>query len=472
MGRVIKVVSVDRAGAVEELASKQLPEDPYVGVSGYGQAIKVPPYSLEQLVFLAESHPVHSSALEQKVQDIVGGGPSWEAKVEGESDEEQLRRLQNWWDSLFETYTPLEVLQAVWLDYETLGWGIMEVARDSKGRVGRLYHVPGHTVRALADGKRFVQMRQGRLVYFKAWGVEEEYYASSGRLSSGPLPPDKRANELLIFKRPSRRSTYYGIPSYVSAIGWLALSLAARDYNIYFFENHREPRHMFVIEGLEEATSDFLESLEQALRVQHKEPHRNLIVALSGEAKVNVHSLGLQQNDMHFSRLIERVDDEILMAHRIPPDRLGFAKRGFLGGSVAASLNRIYKESVVTKGQAVLESRLNRFIEREFGEEPQWRMVFEEPDIRDETTDADIVVELLKVNVLTLNEARHRLGYPSRDEFGDLTLAEYLTKYGLEAKALFPAAHDGRSSRGLDEIIERLDEIEELLLSSDGHLSQ
>src|SRR6266702_2294938 len=74
-GRVLKVLYIDNIGnPVGEWHSEQLPENPF---SGQMQGLQEPPYRMEQLVFLAEQHPVHSAALEQKTADICGKGWEW-----------------------------------------------------------------------------------------------------------------------------------------------------------------------------------------------------------------------------------------------------------------------------------------------------------------------------------------------------------------------------------------------------------
>lgn len=470
MGRILKLVGFGPEGQRRgemEIKSQQLTEDPFTTLTGYGETLRIPPYSLEQLVFLAEAHPVHAAALEQKASDIVAGGPIFipASEVE-EADQAQLRAVSKWWEGLFEDFTPIEVLQALQLDYETTGWGILEVARDAQGRVGRLFHIPAHTMRAHADGIRFAQIRQGRQVWFKRWGREGTFRATSGQRAGDDLPPEKRANEVLVFRKPSRRSTWYGIPVYISAVGWILLATTSRDYNILFFENAREPRHIFFLMGLDEDVEETLEDLEQQLRTQHKDPHRNLLLPLTGDAKVEMHRLALQQNDMHFTRLLERTDEEIFIAHRMPPDRVGVVKRGFLGGSVANVMNRIYKDSVVARGQDVLEDRLNRFLLKEYPKatgdaDLQWRMDFEDLDIADEAADTDIVVAQVKNSILTLNEGRQRLGLPARSEFGDRTLAEYLAALGV-APGPEAVRQDGNRPLG-QEILARLESLDELI---------
>lgn len=466
-----------------ENLSKQLPEDPFSGITGYGGAIRMPVYSFEQLVLLAEAHPVHGAALEQKTLDIVSGGP-YLIPEDDEASEEQRDEILGWLESLTDDQTLAEVLTIAELDHQTLGWGALEASRDPQDKVRKLFHVPGHTLRAHQDKLRVVQTRQGRFAWFKRWGVDPEgelkLLVATGRKAPEGTSLDKVANELLMFVQPSRRSAWYGVPNYVSALGHIALAVAARDYNIKFFQNSREPKMIYIVEGLDPAKMEtMMDELQLTLRTQHKEPHRDLLLPLSGSGKLRLERVTAIQNDLHFTKLMEVTERDILIAHRVPPDRIGSVVRGVLGGNVAANINRIYKDAVVTPGQAVLLHRLNRFLKAEYARfadiEPEavrWRLALRNLDLSDEMLDTNIVTSKVKHNLLTLNEGREALGLERREEFGDQTLSEYLFQFG---GAAMQASIDGLSApaaggaRALAAVVERMDEldaqIEELLVT-------
>lgn len=296
--------SLDPYGlAPKEFPSKQLLEDPFANVIGYGTTVRQPPYSMEQMVILAEAHPIHAACIEQKVADIVASGPVFVPREEGQdsgANADEKKEMEEWWEALSEDLTSLEIVNAIWSDYETVGWGCMEIARDKVGEVRRIYHVPAHTVRAHVSGRLFVQIRQGRTVVFKAYGEEGDWYSTSVRRAPKGTDPDRLANELLVFRKPSRRSTWYGIPVYISAIGNITLAIAARDFNVLFFSNNREPRNLIILTGMAEDVDEVASSLTQQLAEQHKEPFHNMILPIEGDAKVQVERMMLQQNDMHF----------------------------------------------------------------------------------------------------------------------------------------------------------------------------
>ncbi len=416
-GRVMKVIYTDDKGnAVGEWSSNAMPEDQFGAVNIAG--LQEPPYSLEQLVYLAETHPVHSAAIEQKTVDVCGTGWDWEPIDEDQDADPELRaQIIEWFESLAPDDEDMaEVISAVWDDVETTGWGLAEIVRDPQGIARRIYHVPGHTVRAHRDGYRLVQMRGTGRVWFRRWGAADingkriEVDAKTGSKTKISTP----ANDLFVVKKRSRRSSWYGIPGYISGIGYLTLALAARDDNLLYFQNRREPRWAIVLTNLDN-DPQIEEDIRRAFTVDLKQPHRNIILPITGDGKVEFTQLsGKQPVDGTFDKLAERADKAILIAHRIPGERLANTQIGNLGGNLAADVNRIYKEGVVSPSQELYDSRLNKLIKEEytlaFGEEPTLQIKLDDLDIDTERSDADLALLLFHGDMLTLGEARHKLG--------------------------------------------------------------
>jgi PBSX family phage portal protein len=434
-GTVMKVLFMDDAGnPVGEWASSQLPEDPFNSQNISG--LKEPPFSLPQLVYLAETHPVHSAALEQKTADICGQGWEWQAEDEDNADQKQRDDLEAWFNSLAPDEMDMkEVIEAAWLDVETTGWGLLELARDPQGVVRRIYQVPGHTVRAHKDGFRLCQIREDRKIWFSRWGspwvdgakVEVDMKTGSKTKITEP------GNDLFVIKKPSRRSTWYGIPGYVSSIGWITLALAARDDNLMFFANRREPRWAIILTNLNE-DAGIEEELRNAFTVDLRQPYRNIIVPIHGPGDVHFEKLGDSKQDGSFEKLSERADKAIMISHRVPAERLANASIGPLGGTATIEASKIYKEGVVAPGQELLQTRLNKLIDVEFpisqagglkpaaqkrklrkdagqpeDELPQWNLVMDDLDLSSDREDLDQVVIAFHGNLINLREARHKL---------------------------------------------------------------
>jgi len=423
-GRVLKVLYLDEQGkSVGEYASTQLPENPWEGVNA--KSLIEPPFPMAQLTFLAEMHPVHSSALEQKTADVCGKGWTWEAEDPDVADEDARDALEDWLQSLAPDEIDMrELIQTAWLDVETVGWGLLECAREPGGKLARLYHVPAHTVKAHKNGFALCQARDNRAMWFRRWGATDaagkrvEVNMKTGSITN--VPDDLKANDLFVIKKPSRRSTWYGIPGYISAVGWITLALAARDDNLYFFNNRREPRWAIILTGMSDDTV-IEEDLRRAFTVDMKQPYRNVMVPVAGkDAKVQFEKLSDTAKDGSFEKLSERADKAIMIAHRVPAERLANSSVGALGGNIASEANRVYKEGVIAEAQEILNSRLRRFIAIEYGratevevkpgDKSQWLIKMDDLDIRSDREDMDQALMLFHGDMITLREARHRLG--------------------------------------------------------------
>lgn len=435
LGRVTKVLFLDEKGeAVGEYASSQIQENPWAGQMSAG--LVEPPFRLEQLVYLAELHPVHSSALEQKMLDMCGKGWEWSPRDEEDPDEDWRDEIDEWFESLApDDFDMREVIQQVVLDIETTGWGTIEVVRNGQGMVERLYHVPAHTVRAHRDGWRLAQVRDNRKVWFRRWGAPLKngkavmVDATTGAVTV-QKQPDDMANDLLVIRKPSRRSSWYGIPSYVSSIGWITLSLAARDDNLFFFSNRREPRWAIILSNLAD-DPQIQEDLRRAFVVDLRQPYRNLMIPITGPGKIEFQKLTDQSAmDGSFADLDERANHQIMVAHRTPAERIANATVGPLGGNIAADANRIYKEAVVMPGQELINARINRFLEVEYPlanpdatEQPDpddssgnltrvrlpWKFELDDLDLGTEREELDLAVIAFHSDLVTLREARARL---------------------------------------------------------------
>lgn len=432
------------------IASQQLPEDDFRSL--YGADIQEPPFALEQLVFLAEQHPVHNACLDQSALDVVGKGWMWKNTNDDENTDER-DKLEEWFTSLIDERrdeTIHEILLTTWNDKRTVGHGVIELARgpargNKPGPIKYMYPMPAHTVRFGREGVRVVQIRQGKRVWFKRWMPNDLRVVGA---HNGVIYKDrasaprglKIANEVLVLKSPARRSTWYGIPSYISALGWITLSISARDDNLLYFDNRREPRWAIILTNLDD--DPMLEDdLRDAFRVDLKQPHRNIIVPIEGPGNIEFKQLtDLSKNDMSFDKLQSRSQDWILVSHKMPADRIGLTRVGVLGGNQTLDSNRVYKEVVVQTDQAVLAARMNRFIKFEGPvSNPTWEWYPNPLDMTEEKDTSDMALAQFQGGVISLNECRRRIGEPELPE-DDPRGEMYVTELAALAAAQQQAA--------------------------------
>ena len=423
-----------------ELKSKQK-EDPFLEYFSYGDQIRRPPYPFEQLIAMAEIHPIHYAAINQKVCDVISKG--FDLSPNEGAEPLQYRSILNWWEGLFDEHDSIEVLQAMWEDFETIGWGTLELTRDSKGRIGRIYYIPAHTLRVCKDENLLVQIKAGSVVYFRRWTPtshldEKRYLVKNGEEAPERTPEDELCSEILIINRLCRWSLHYGVPGYVSGIAAVTQAVAIRDYNILLFDNYREPRHLIFISGPDIDSEQISEELNQIWEDQlSKNPLSNIIMAIGSQAQVTIEPLSPPNEENLMVQLMNSIDRQILIAHRMPPERLGISAEGFFG-SHTPEQNQIYRTSVVRNSQALLESRLTKFINAEYplysatedkenstGEEVTYRVNFGDLEILDKEMDRSAILDLVQAEMIPLNAAKRKMSEPEVPRMGDMTLLEW-----------------------------------------------
>lgn len=422
MGRVTKVVLLDKSKEpIAAATTQQEVEDAF----SYTQGVQEPPYKLEQLLDLAERHPTHAAAIDQKSSDVAGTGWEW-VKDTDDADEVQKDELDKWFRSLADPdgdQTIAEILESAWNDVETFGQGFIEVGRDGNGVARTLFSMPGQTMRFHKDGVRVVQQKAGSGVTKRVWfrryspGSGDVTVAKTGgRLLKAKGDADDLGNDVIVLRRSSRRSSLYGVPTYVAAIGWVHLALAARDDNIQFFQNRREPRWAIVLQNIYDEDGSLEEALKQAFSTSLASPHRNVFIPIEGDGKVEFKQMSSDVKDMSFEKLQERADAFVLTSHKMPPERLGFGRVGPLGGNATFAASEIYKEAVVVPAQNLLANRLTRFVKAEFAkahdmkvEDIKWSWRPKELDLTTEAEDVGTVVAAFQGNLITLNEARAKM---------------------------------------------------------------
>ncbi|MEK7016797.1 phage portal protein [Bacillus sp. FSL R9-9410] len=418
----VKVFSINKAAddpKNKEDNSKQMAVDPFAQIYGDKGLIK-PPYDMKVLLDIKESNPIHSACISAKVDDIAGVGfdfaPFEEVK---EASQEQYKRLKEFMRNCNPEMTSSEILRAVWEDYETVGWGVIEVVRDKKGESPvELYHIPGHTVRAHKDKIRFAQIVNNKERWFKKFGYTDDYHLADGRpLGAEDIAENgtEKAGEVIVIRKFGSRSSYYGIPNYVSSIGSIVGSQAVRDYNINFFTGKTIPDSILFLEGVDEIDSGTENELKVFFSAETKGEHHKLaVVPVPPGAKARLEKISPDVKEGSFRLYKQDSAMEICVAHRVPPYRIGWAMTGSLGQTTAKEMNEMYKRSIIEPGQEILEHRLNNQLFRVFAEilgGLDWHFKLNEIDTDDREADMQYAAGGYEKRILTRNESRKVVGY-------------------------------------------------------------
>jgi len=425
-------------------ASRQI-RDPFESLYAAGMAIE-PPLPPERLLLLAEENAIHAACLKAKADDAVGRGWRIVAPADGEGDstEDVVNKLER----ITPDWTFAELLQAAAWELEAIGWAAWEVVRQG-GEIAAIYMMPAHTLRATKDPTRFVQIRGAAKHEFVAFGVEH----------------GDDISEIILFRTYTPRSSFYGLPRWISAIPAIAELTAIREFNVSFFASGGTADRLITVTGSRNTAElqKIAEEIRAALRDASGRGHVSIIVP-SSDAQINVQFLSPQvgRREGQFLRRREDLVKEVLMAHGVPPYRIGWAELGSLGGSAAREMLRAYRVGVVEPIQTILEARLNQTL---FGPQGlnirgQWKL--EDLDWEETELNLKLATEGVQNGVLTPNEARQLLGRDAGDD--DALDAYYMTQ------ALQPLGGQGNVQEAVDVLKEFKAALEAALRDDDREL--
>lgn len=348
--------------------SKQIESEEILGYT-YLDCV-TPPHNLEYLAKLYDISPAHRAAVDAKVSSVVGLGYKWveteryknqkskattEAKLKklDKSLDEAKVQIQDWIENINPVDCFDEVLRKLWIDYETTGNAYMEIGRDSTNKIRYIGQIPSRHMRVRRERDGFVQIFSKYVRYFRNFGSTEP----------NPVTDDQFPNEVIHFKKYSPTNAYYGTPNIFSAKNALAGNEFASRYNLDYFENKAVPRHVIIAKGSSlsaPSVQRLVEFFESGLRGQH---HRSIFVPLSkdSDAEIEFHQIETGSNDASFGAYRESNNEEIFMAHGIPPTRAGVFSAN-ISLAAAATANKVFKESYSQPEQAIFEKKFNKIV--------------------------------------------------------------------------------------------------------------
>lgn len=389
-------------------------------VTGYALFDLVQPvYNLEYLSKIYEVSTYNYAAINAKTANSVGLGYAFietrktNDAIDAITDDAQLNRarkklgklrqdLQDWLDQTNDEDTFTETLIKVFTDYEATGNGFLEIGRTVAGDIGYIGHIPAKTmrIRRLRDG--FIQLLYGKAVFFRNFGDTETINPISGG--------EDRPNEVIHFKKYTPMNNYYGIPDIIAAQMALAGNEFSGRYNLDYFENKAVPRYIITVKGAKlspESERKLLEFFQVGLKGKN---HRSLYIPLPADSpdqkvefKMEPVEAGTQEGSFDKYRKANR--DEILLAHRVPINKLGTPEG--INLAVARDADKTFKEQVCRPAQMKFEKKLNRI----FAEKTDALVLkFNELSLTDEDTQSKIDERYLRMQVIVPNEVRIRKG--------------------------------------------------------------
>ncbi len=333
-------------------------------------------------------------------------------------------------------------------DLEVMGNAYWEVLRDPETRkVTEFVYMPGFTVRLLQQDKyytrvmskikvsdidyeevprkrrfrRFVQVIENRVVYFKEFGDPRVMSSVTGMIFKSveeleaAEPDASPATELLHFKIHSPRSAY-GVPRWIGTLLAVLGSRQAEEVNFLYFENKSVPPMAVLVSG-GRLSADSVTRLESYIENHikgKKNFHKILVIEAepaagsdpNGVSKMRIQLvplLGAQHSDGQFQTYIANNTDSVGGAFRLPRLLRGDI-RDFNRSTADAALT-FAEMQVFQPEREEFDFIFNRHILPELG----FRSIkfrSNAPITRDPATMADMVRNLVNANVLTPEEGR------------------------------------------------------------------
>jgi PBSX family phage portal protein len=391
--------------------SRQI-KDPFAALYRAGGAIE-PPLPPERLLLLVEENAVHAACVKAKADDAVGRG--W--RLEGE-EVEGYDEVAGILEDITPDWTFAELLSAAAWELEAVGWAAWEVVRQG-GKVAAIYPMPAHTIRATPDPKIYVQMV----------GFEKREFPIFGE------GDDPDGSEIILFRYYSPRSLYYGVPKWISAIPAIAELTAIREYNVSWFASGGTADRIILVKSSSITEADELvEQVRTALRDASGRGHVSIVLSGREDTSIDVEFLSQEvgRREGQFIRRREDLIKEILIAHGVPPYRIGWAELGSLGGSAAAEMVAAYRTGVVEPLQTIFENRLNQTLFGDKGLNLKGRWVLEDLSFEETEMNLKMAIEGIEHGIFTPNEARQLLGWDlaESDELDRHYMAQNLTPLG------------------------------------------
>lgn len=369
------VINADDEGKARLAESRRLREDPWRGITS-DQILK-PPYDPADLFEALDSSEVLRQCIDAMATNIDGFGFQLDpvGKVaelidSGEElpDEvaEERARIERFFNFCNPEEPFLSIRRKTRIDYEAVGYAFWEILRNGKGEVAGIEHIPAISMRLCSLDpepveiealildpatneyeripykkrfRRFAQVVNGKVVYFKEFGDPRQLDARTGKyLREGESPPEGfvPATEILYFSQ-YHPGTPYGVPRWIGQLLAIAGSRAAAEVNWSYFDHKTIPPLIISVSG-GRLTGKSVDRIARFLREAkgRENFHAALVIEAdatdggnplgpdNGRAKIEIKDLGGSiLKDGLFMEYDKANRDKIRSAFRLPPIYIG-----------------------------------------------------------------------------------------------------------------------------------------------------
>ncbi|AFZ90314.1 hypothetical protein GE573_03230 [Bacillus velezensis] len=431
--------------------ARQMNEDQFADL--YGEDIISPPYNLIELKTIAEYSTILQQCIDAYRVNITGFGfdveytfdvnspdcsPSKKARAE-----KNWMKLESFYKCLHFDESAETILGYAIEDREKTGNGFLEVLRDGAGKPAGIEYLDvkhmrvcgvtdpvevtfsyeengaSKTIKRQKRFRKYVQMLNGRKVFFKEYGDPRMMDMRTGEYVK-TLSEEYRANEAIHLKIGSGT---YGIPRWVGNIVNLYGARKAEELNFMYFKQGRHVPAAITVENgmLSEASykelQDYMNDLEGV-----ENAHKFLLIEAEGIAKekdlhggeditpvsVEIKSLAeILQDDALFLEYDDKSRNKLRSAFRLPPLYTGEAQE--YNKATADTARKITEEQVFQPERKTLINKLNTLFLPELGLHDV-QLTLKGPDFRDPLEIAKVLTPFISAGAVSPNDLRDLAG--------------------------------------------------------------
>ena len=377
-----------------------------------------PPYNFSNLVDLLDQDTTHARCIYAKAADLAGNG--WQI-VKDKNHKKTYKRDALIAKNFFLNSSDMgfmDTCRNTSLDFWITGNGYMEMKRSLDGYPAKLSHLDSTGIYIREDDLGYAKITDsGDNRYYMKYGsmikrdknriVDRTFIDPKTGEIDDKLGIQNSATELMHFKLYRPKSKFYGIPDYISGIRHLLGNKNASNYNLQFFENNAVPQYAILVMG-GRLDNDLSALIEHYFKSDIKgNSHKTLVLSVPyKDVEIKFVPLSVEMKDQSFADYKKDNRNDILVAHGVPPMRVGIIETAQLGSGSGESQAENYKRTIIEPSQAVFENILTRLIlQREFGIFG-WLFAFDDIDFRDKDALSKIAAVYLEKGAITLNEVR------------------------------------------------------------------
>jgi capsid portal protein len=447
------------------VASAPMGEGTVESTTSSALRIVEPPYNPAILERFSESDEINARCIATKVTDALGRPYRIGRKSKSDPvDREVLDAETEVIKEFIATCNRFDGFEGVWyqagVDFEAIGWACVEVIRALNRRIVKINHIRSSRIRVIEGFTGFIEtLNNGKKRYYQPFGdkvvsakktvtgIPEPFNLSrdgNWRGSSWNLRNrntfeptsnlSEACSEILYIPKFHPKSVYYGVPDYMSAIGYIMVNANIRDYFLQFFDHNTIPQYAIVIKG-----ADLTPEVKQLIMAYFSRDvkgstHKTLIIPIpaAGEIDVTFEKLETDIQASDYEAVRKSNQSSIMISHGVNPAIIGINDAANLGSGKGTAQMENYRERIVTPLQTRWASVINRMFEIGLGVS-QAGIVFDPLSTEERSELLKDDIEAMANGLLTLNEVRERNNLGGPIEGGD----KYTVRSGNELVPLF-----------------------------------